>query len=73
MHMYHEFTAIVEFSTYFVRIVRLNDQRVQMRENIVFAANVLIDQEVLAFVTEDNMDLLGTWSTNVGSCARERI
>jgi hypothetical protein len=36
-------------------------------EDVILAADLLLGQEVLALVVEDDVDLLGARSTNVGS------
>lgn len=40
-----------------VSVVRFHDQSVQMGVNVVLAADVLLDQMVLSFVAEDNVNL----------------
>ena len=38
-----------------------------MSEHVILASDVFLDQVVLALMLEDNMDLLGSWSTDVRS------
>ena len=50
----------------FVSVVRVNDQSVEMRHRVVFAADFLLDEVVGAFVGEDDVDPFGG-SANVRS------
>merc|ERR1719323_779783 len=49
----------------FIGTIRLNNQGVEMGENIVLATDFLLDQVILAFVVENDMDFFGSWTTNV--------
>lgn len=58
---------------YLVCVVGFNNQSVQMRVNIIFATNILVDQEILALVAKDDMHFLSSWSTDVRSCTEINI
>lgn len=59
--------------THLVCVIGLDNQSVQVCVDIVLATNILVDQKVLAFVAEDNVNLLGTWTADIGSCGRHSI
>lgn len=50
-----------------VCVVWLDDQCVEMCEYIIFAADLLVDQMILALVAEDDMNFLSAWSAYIGS------
>ena len=47
--------------------VRVDDESVQVSENVILASDLLLGQEVLAFVVEDDVNLLGAGTANVRS------
>lgn len=51
--------------TYIIGVVWLHNKCVQVSENIILTTNIFLNEEILAFVIEDNVNFLGTWSTNV--------
>uniref|UniRef100_A0A2M4DHF4 Putative secreted protein n=1 Tax=Anopheles darlingi TaxID=43151 RepID=A0A2M4DHF4_ANODA len=52
---------------HFVRVVRAHDERVEVREHVVLAADILVDQMILALVAEDHVHLLGARTADVRS------
>ncbi|KAL3252870.1 hypothetical protein MRX96_054777 [Rhipicephalus microplus] len=48
-----------------VRVVGLNDQGVQVAEDVVFAAHLLVDKVVLALVVEDGVHFFGAGTADV--------
>merc|ERR1719323_2005976 len=49
----------------FVGTIRLDNQGVEMGENVILATDFLLNQVILAFVVEDDMDFLGSRTTDV--------
>merc|ERR1719323_2917578 len=49
----------------FIGTIRLDNQGVEMSENVILATDFLLNQVILAFVVEDDMDFLGSWTTDV--------
>merc|ERR1711868_87673 len=49
----------------FVGTIRLDNQGVEMSENVILATDFLLNQVILAFVVEDNMDFFGSWTTDI--------
>lgn len=56
-----------------VGVVRVEDERVQMRELIVLAGDVLLDQQILALVREDHMHFLLVVSADVRACRGKSV
>ena len=50
-----------------VGAVGVDDEGVQVGEDVVLATDLLLGQEVLAFVVEDDVNLLGAGTANVRS------
>jgi hypothetical protein len=50
-----------------VSVVGLDDQSVQMGVNVILASDFLVDKVVLALVAENDVDLLGSRTANVGA------
>ena len=51
-----------------VGVIRIDNKSVQVSENIILATDFFLAKQVLSFVVEDDMNLLGAWSTNIRSC-----
>lgn len=51
--------------TYLVCLVWVKDERVDVRELVAFARNVLVDQVVLAVVVDNDVHLLGGRAANI--------
>merc|ERR1719216_472250 len=56
-----------KISTLNFLVVCLHNQSIQVSEHIIFTADILLDEEILAFVSKDDMDLLGSRSTDIRS------
>lgn len=48
---------LLVINQHLVCVIGLNDQRVEMCELVVFAADFFVDEVVLSFVTEDDVNL----------------
>merc|ERR1711963_819346 len=49
----------------FVGTIRLDNQGVEMGENVILATDFLLNQVILAFVVENDMDFLGSRTTDI--------
>ena len=56
-----------------VGVVWVHNEGVQVSVDIILAADVFLDQQVLALVVEDNMHFLGAWPTDVRSCKKKKL
>ena len=52
---------------YLVLVVRSDDEGVDVRELVIFALDVLVDQVVLSLVVEDDVDALGAVAADIGT------
>lgn len=51
-----------------VGVVGVDDESVEVREDVVLAADLFLDQMILSLVAEDDVDAFGTRAANVRSC-----
>eukprot|EP01137_Pigoraptor_chileana_P022903 Opistho-2@88375 len=58
---------LLEVNVHLVLVVGVEDESVDVAEFVVLAADLLLDEVVLALVVEDHVHLLGAGAANVGS------
>ena len=61
------YTTVKIIKSYLISIVWLHNQCIEMCVDIIFAANIFVNKEILALVTKYDMNFLCSWPTNVGS------
>ena len=57
----------MDANAHLVGVIRLQDQSVDVGEDVILAADILLDQVVLSIVVKDDMNLLGARAADVGT------